>query len=72
MTVDEIRHLIDTEPDFVNLKRCNNSLEQALETYPDGAPDKVIAQALMLTPEEVDELYESVIVKLRVLMKVEV
>lgn len=72
MTVEEIRQLIDTEPDFVNLRRYGNSLEKVIETYPDGAPDKVIAQALLMTPEEVEELYENVVIKLRVLMKVEV
>jgi hypothetical protein len=71
LNVDQIRQLIDTEPDFVNLRRYGNSLEKVIEAYPDGAPDKVISQALLMTPEEIEELYEEVVLKLRVLMKVD-
>lgn len=71
MIEDEIRLKILTEPDFVNLKRFDYSIDKALEKYPDGLPDKMIAQALMLSEAEVAETLEVVIGKLRSLMGVE-
>jgi hypothetical protein len=72
MTLEEIRHKIDTDPDFVHAKRFDNSLKILLEKYPEGAPAKVVAQALLLTEEEVEDLYQKAVVKLRRVMKVEV
>lgn len=68
---EETRKLIDTDPDFVNLKRFDYSLEKVLEKFPDGAPTRIIAQALMITEDEVEDEYERIIAKLRTAMKVE-
>lgn len=70
-TVEEIRTRIQTEPDFVNLKRFDYSLEKVLERYPEGAPPRLIAQALLMTEEEVEELYQQTVVRLREVMKVD-
>jgi len=72
MTVEETRRKIAEDPDFVNVKRFDNSLKKMLERYPDGAPPKAIAQALLMTEEEVEELYQQVVLKLRAALKVEV
>ena len=69
-SVDEIRSRIETEPDFVNLKRFDFSLEKVLEKYPEGAPPRLVAQALLMTEEEVEELFQETVVKLREVMKV--
>lgn len=58
------------EPDFVNLKRFDFSLEKTMERYPDGAPTRVIAQALLMSEEEVLDLLEAVVLKLRDTLKV--
>lgn len=71
MTSDEVRTLIETDPDYIFIKRFEFSLEKLMERYPDGAPPKVVAQALMMTEEEVQDVYETVIVKLRQALKVE-
>lgn len=70
-TVTEAKRLIETDEDFVYLKRFGFSLKKLLERYPDGVPSKVIAQALLMTEEEVEELYQSVVVKMREALKVE-
>lgn len=70
-SVDEIRTRIQTEPDFINLKRFEYSLEKVLERYPEGAPPRLIAQALLMTEEEVEELYQRTVLKLRDVMKVD-
>lgn len=74
MTPDEARRLVESDPDFINVKRFDFSLAKCLERYEndkDGVPIKVIAQALVMTEEEVEETLEKIIKKLRTFMKVE-
>lgn len=71
MTSNEARHLIETDPDFVHMKRFEYSLSKLMDRYPEGAPTKIIAQALMMTEDEVEELYQAVIVKMREALKVD-
>jgi len=70
MNNDEIRSRIDGDPDFVNLKRFDYSLAKLLERYPEGCPDRVIAHALLVSEEEVEELYDIAVERLRELMGV--
>lgn len=71
-TVEEIRNRINTEKNYVNIKRFDYDIEKVLDRYPDGAPNKVIAAGLLMTEEEIEEVYQGVILKLRGAMKVEV
>lgn len=66
----EAKKRINEDPDFVNLKRFNYSLAQLLERYPEGCPDRVIAAALMIPETEVEEIYDTVVTKLRMIMGV--
>lgn len=59
------------EEDFIAIRRYNYSLKNLLEKYPDGAPNKVIAQALAINEEDVENLYNLTVAKLRRLMGVE-
>ena len=72
MTHEDVRKMIDTDPDFIYMKRFDFSLEKFLDRYPEGAPVRVIAQALMMTEEEVEEIYERIVVQLRQAMNVDV
>lgn len=63
--MDLIRERIETEPDFIAIKRFDYSLNKLLERYPEGVPTRVIAQALMMEESEVEELYQKIIAKLR-------
>lgn len=65
MTEKEIRYLLDTDPDFIGIKRFDFSLKKLLERYPDGCPDRIIAQALLLTEDEVKELHNRIVEKLK-------
>lgn len=64
-------HKIYTDPDYIALKRFDYSLAKLLERYPDGASDKIIAQALKIEESEVEELYQEIVEKLRRVMVVE-
>lgn len=56
---------VDTEPDFILSKKFGYSMQRLIERYPDGAPDEVIAQALGITPAEVEKEYQAIVLKIR-------
>lgn len=65
MTTDEVKNKIKDEDDFIYVKRFDYSLSKLLERYPEGCPDRVIAQALMVTEGDVEAMYNSIVEKLR-------
>lgn len=72
MNSTEARRLLATDRDFIYSKRFDFSLKKLLERYPEGAPTKVIAQSLMMTEDELQELEQSIIIKIRQELRVEV
>ena len=70
MTEEEIKLKIESDPDWINSRRFGFSLEKLLTRYPDGAPNRVIAAALLIQEEEIPKLYKKMIEKLRKLMNV--
>ena len=73
----QIRRRIDTDPDFISLKRYGYSLEKFLERYPNGVPEdargtKLIAQALCMSEEDVKNIVQKAIGAIRHNMKVKV
>ena len=66
----DTKNKIILDPNFINIKRFDFSMDTLLQRYPDGAPDKVVASALMMTEEEVADFYEGVVEKLRSIMGV--
>ena len=72
MTQAEIKMLIETDEKFIGLKRFDYNIDKALERYPNGAPNHIIAGSLMVPEEEIDFIYNGIVEKLRILMGVEV
>lgn len=66
----EIRERIENDADYVYLRRFEFSLVKLLQRYPEGVPDHLIAQGLLRTEEEIGELYEATVAKLRKFMGV--
>jgi hypothetical protein len=62
---DDARRLVQTNSDFVYAKRFNNSLAAVRARYPEGAPDHVVAAALMITEDDVDRLYDEAVVMMQ-------
>lgn len=56
---------IETEPDFILLKRFDYSLEKALAKHPEGLPDHLVAQALGKTTAWVTRRYKTIVERLR-------
>jgi len=71
MNLSQATFLIETDSDFIYNKRYNYSSAELMEKYPEGAPDKIIASCLLMTEEELEECYQTIVVKLRKAMKVE-
>lgn len=67
-----IQHKINNDPNYIHIRRFDFNLQKLLERYPEGVPDKYIAQALDIEEEEVGALYEQTVQKLRKLMNVTV
>lgn len=65
MNALDLQRRLEQEPDFILLKRFSNSLAELLERYPEGAPENVIAKALGMEEDEVEEFYQRVVLKLR-------
>ena len=72
MTTEEAQRQLHSNPDFVNLKRYGYSLEAVAAQFPQGCPDKVIAQAMLITEDDVPAMKEAVMLKLRAAMKVKI
>lgn len=70
-SMNERKIMIETDPDYIASKRFDYSLNKLLERYPDGCPDRIIATALMIDEEEVEILYQNIVLKLRSIMGVE-
>ncbi len=71
MTEEDARKKLNTDPNFANAKRYDYSMRKLEERYPDGAPDNVIATALMIPEVEVEPALAKLVVKMRELMGVE-
>jgi helix-turn-helix protein len=70
MNTAQAKQLIEEKEDFVYSKRFEYSLKKVMERYPDGCPDRIIAAVLLITEDEVQEIYETVVNKLRIGMGV--
>lgn len=57
--------LLDTDPDFILSPRHDNSLRKMMSENPDGVTDATICRALDISKEELQQIYDSAILKLR-------
>lgn len=70
LTTSEARHLVASDPDFVFLKRFDYSLAKVKERYPEGCPDRIVANAMMIIEDDVSVEYARVCSTLREIMGV--
>lgn len=61
----EIRRLVNTDEDFVNMPRYNNSVAAVVEAHPNGLPMRVVARAMAMTENEAEEVFQSALRKMR-------
>lgn len=70
-TEKQIRELIETDEDWIYIRRYGYSLATLREKHPDGVPDKLVAEVLGIDDEDLDGIYTNIVLRLRELMKVE-
>lgn len=63
--IDEKKAKILQDEDFVDCPKFKNSIKKIKEKNPDGIDDKLIAEILLLTPEELETLYLNSLQKIR-------
>lgn len=56
---------IEEDPDFILSPRYDFSMARMIERYPDGVPPHLIAGALGITEEELQEEYNEIVQTLR-------
>jgi hypothetical protein len=56
---------IERDLDYINSPKYDNSLTKLLSCHPNGVSDHVICKVLCITQRELDNIYESAIMKLR-------
>lgn len=61
----DVKNMLETNPDYIAIKRYKNSLTILENRYPDGAPDHIIAKALLISEEEVEKRYQEIVALLR-------
>ena len=62
---EEKKKRINTEEDFIDYPKFKNSVKKLIEKYPDGVDDETIAKVLLMTEEEVNEIYLDSIEKIK-------
>lgn len=72
LTKVQMQQMLETDPDFISIRRYGYSLAKLEGRYPDGVPDHVLATALLLTTEEMNSRYHQIVLTLRNLMRIEV
>ncbi len=65
MRSEEVSYRLHHDPNFIALKRFSYSMAKLLERYPDGVPEKFIASALEISEDEVEEIYQDIVCRLR-------
>ena len=58
-------NMLQTNPDYICLKRYGNSVERLLKRYPEGCPSHIIADALSMTEDEVEQKYQQIVLDLK-------
>lgn len=71
LTKEQIKFRVENDADFIAIKRFEFSLEKLMDRYPDGVPDRIIAQALALSEEEVELIFQRTLAKMRQALKVD-
>jgi hypothetical protein len=58
-------HMLETDPEYIVMKRFDYSITTLEQRYPDGCPDHVVGQALGISEDEVQQRFESILTRIR-------
>ena len=72
LQTEQIKQLIESDPEFVFSARNNHSLEEIMANNPNGVTDRYASSLLCMTLEEFTEIYNNSINKYRQKFKIDV
>ncbi len=61
MTTAQAQALLQEDETFIYSKRFEFSIEKLEARYPDGCPDRLIANVLLITEDDVEEHYQRIV-----------
>jgi hypothetical protein len=65
MNNQTLKELIATDDDFIYCPKFNNSIKKLLTNHPNGLTLDRIAKVLLMTEDEVKQIYKTVLKKMR-------
>jgi hypothetical protein len=68
--LNKIKKQINNDSDFIYCPRLGNSIKKLLDIYPDGVDNKRIAKLLLMKEEEVEDVFNSALKKIRKNLKI--
>ena len=66
--MQDVKQMLEEVPDYIAIKRYGNSLTALQKRYPDNIPSHIVALALELTEEAVEQRYQEIVTDLRTQM----
>jgi hypothetical protein len=57
--------LIQTDPNYIGIRRYKNSLKKVEDRYPNGCPDHIIADCLSISESDLEKRYQEIICLLK-------
>jgi hypothetical protein len=70
MDEETIKKRVENEEDFIYCIQLNHSITSLVNKHPDGVDDKRIAKLLLITPQQVKEIFERALKKIRATLKI--
>ena len=61
---------IFTDPNYIHCPKMKNSVTEFCNKHPDGVDNEYISRVLLVTPQEVEDIYQSAVQKIRSIIKV--
>lgn len=65
MSEEPDNSLIQTDSDYINVRRYKNSLKVVELRYPNGCPDHIVAACLNMSEEQINEKYLGIILLIK-------
>ena len=61
----DLKKRIKEDPDYIYNPKMGNSLSKMVNRYPDGIEDKKIAKVLLMSVDEINKIYNKIILSIR-------
>jgi uncharacterized membrane protein YheB (UPF0754 family) len=59
--MQDVKKMLEEVPDYIAIKRYGNSLTALQKRYPDNVPSHIVALALEMTEDQVEERYQQIV-----------